>query len=507
MGRFAARRRRVRRLRRMRQAQAHSPALSRHRADLLGRGYRDRHLDPPRVRYRRALTLCLMTVVVPGSAQLALGRRTLGWTAMGTWAASLLTVFWLLWSGLTDPRALLGVATDQRLLMFAQATVGLLAVGWVVLVVDAFRLGRPFFRLPRMRVASVLAVNSVVLMLLTGSAIFASETINAPRQLLSSLFTSTERSEPMHGRYNIALIGSDSDGGRFGMRPDSMTVASIDANTGRTVLVSLPRNLERVPFPEDSPMHDLYPYGYNCGDRCLLNAVHSAAEDRSDLYPDERDPGLAATIDAIEGATGLRINYHVVVTMDGFADLIDAVGGVKVDVPTRIARFGATDAWKANDPRYWIEPGNQVLSGKEALWYGRSRYGADDYARMGRQKCLMTYMLDQLSPRNVLLNAEEIASSSSEMMSTDIPAQDLQRFVELARKARQAKISTVSLVPPAVSVGDPDYPRIHQMIAEAIDKSEQSDAVVGPPKQTTEAVPTAANARVANQASDLTQAC
>lgn len=502
MGRFAARRRRVRRLRRMR----HSHAQSRHRADLLGRGYRNRHLDPQRVRYRRALTLCLMTLVVPGSAQLALGRRALGWTAIGTWGASIVTLVWLLWSGLTDPRALLGVATDQRLLVFAQAMVGLLAVGWVVLVVDAFRLGRPFFRLPRMRVASVLTVNSVVLMLLTGSAIFASETINAPRQLLSSLFTSTERSEPLHGRYNIALIGSDSDGGRFGMRPDSMTVASIDADTGRTVLVSLPRNLERVPFPQHSPMRDLYPYGYNCGDRCLLNSVHSAASDRSDLYPGERDPGLAATIDAMEGATGLPINYHVVVTMDGFADLIDAVGGVKVDVPTRIARFGATDAWKAKDSRYWIEPGRQVLSGREALWFGRSRYGADDYARMRRQKCLMSYMLDQLSPRKVLLNAEEIASSSTEMMSTDIPAQDLQRFVELASKARQAKISSVSLVPPAVSVGNPDYPRIHQMIADAIAKSERRDSVVGTPKRTTEASSTS-SPRAANQASDLTESC
>src|SRR5690349_19180084 len=125
MGRFAARRRRVRRLRRMR----HSHAQSRHRADLLGRGYRNRHLDPPRVRYRRALTLCVMTLVVPGSAQLALGRRTLGWTAIGTWGASLLTFAWLVWSGLTDPRALLGVATDERLLVFAQAMVGLLAVG------------------------------------------------------------------------------------------------------------------------------------------------------------------------------------------------------------------------------------------------------------------------------------------------------------------------------------------------------------------------------------------
>jgi LCP family protein required for cell wall assembly len=469
-------------------------------------------MDSATVRFRRSLTLCLMTVAVPGSAQVALGRRLVGWVAMGTWATVLSVLGWLLWSGLSDPTALIGLATDERKLVLAQLLLAALIVGWVFLIVDAFRLGRPFFRLPRLRIATVVAVNTVVLLLLAGSAIFATETINAPRRILNGLFTETEQSEPLHGRYNIALIGSDSGGDRYGMRPDSLTVASVDADTGRTVLISLPRNLEKVPFPADSPMHDLYPYGYNCGHRCLLNAVHTAAQNRTDLYPDEADPGLAATIDAMEGATGLTINYHVVVNMEGFADLIDAVGGVKVDVPTRIARFGSVDAWKGRDPRYWIEPGVQVLDGKEALWFGRSRYGTDDYDRMGRQKCLMSYMLDQLSPRKVLLNAEAIAASSTQMMSTDIPVADLPRFVDLASKARQSKISSVSLVPPAVSVTAPDYARIHQMIGDAIGESKagaetEAPAIPAGPVEVETAGIAKTNSQLANQAADLTHAC
>ena len=49
-----------------------------HRATVLGRGYRDAHLDSPRVRFRRALALCALTVVAPGSAQYAIGRRWVG---------------------------------------------------------------------------------------------------------------------------------------------------------------------------------------------------------------------------------------------------------------------------------------------------------------------------------------------------------------------------------------------------------------------------------------------
>ena len=458
-----------------------------------------------------------MTLVVPGSAQLALGRRTLGIVAMTVWGAVSVVLGWLLWSGLSDPTDLISMATNDRLLLTLQLSLIVLTIGWLGLLVDAFRLGRPFFRFPRMRTASVVGVNLVVILLLGASTIVAAQTINAPRRILSGMFSSTQVSEPLHGRYNILLIGSDSGSDRYGMRPDSMTVVSIDADNGRTVLVSLPRNLENVPFPLDSPMHALYPAGYNCGDRCLLNAVHTAAAKRSDLYPGSTDPGLDATIDAVEGATGLTMNYHVLVNMKGFARLIDAMGGLQVDVHGRIARFGHTDSWKGRYPQYWIEPGFQVLHGKEALWYGRSRYEADDYTRMGRQKCLMIYMLEQLSPKKVLLNSEEIATSSTQMMATDIPASDLSRFVDLARKARGSKISTVSLVPPAVSVVDPDYNRIHQMIADAIAKSEgeptwrrasvevSTPSTPGPNMETTGAAKD--NPTKANAVDDLGNAC
>lgn len=504
MGRHARRRRTKR----------HIDHRSSHRAHLLGRGYRDLHLDPQRVRYRRSLALCAMTLLVPGSAQVALGRKVGGYLAMTLWVAAVSTLGWLLWSGFTDPRDLLRLATNDRVLRYAQAGLVVVAIGWLGLFVDAFRLGRPFFRLRRMRTLSLVGVNVVVVVLLGASTVVAAQTINAPRAALSGIFSSTEVSEPLHGRYNILLIGSDSGSDRFGMRPDSLTVVSIDADSGRTVLVSLPRNLQNVPFPDDSPMHVVYPAGYNCGPRCLLNAVHTAAADRTDLYPGSADPGLDATIDAVEGATGLTMNYHVLVNMSGFAKLIDAMGGLEVDVRQPIARFGSSDAWKGKYPQYWIEPGVRTLRGKEALWYGRSRYQADDYTRMGRQKCLMVYMLEQLSPTKVLWNSQEIAASSSEMMSTDIPASDLPRFVELAQKARGNTISTVSLVPPKVSVTNPDFAVIHQMIADAIAGPRPDDATAAAEVAATakSGVPELAgdakvHPRSANQAADLGAEC
>ena len=467
-----------------------------HRASLLGRGYEDVHLDSPRVRFRRALTLCLMTVGVPGSAQVAIGNKAVGRVAMFVWFCVLGLGGYLAWTYFTDRATFLGYFTDSDKLAVARIVLVALVVGWLGLFIDAWRLASAF-RLSFMRAAVITVINVAIVAGVAGSTAYASQLIKVSRDTVKTVFKATETSEPLKGRYNILMVGSDARADRTGVRPDSLTVASIDTATGRTVLVSLPRNLQNVPFSEDSPMRKLYPNGYNCGSTCLLNAVHTAAQDRTDLYPDSTDPGLDATIDAVEGATNLTINYFVMVNLNGFKGLVNAVGGVTMDVKTRIAMFGHDDAYK----NVYIEPGVQKLNGQKALWYARSRVQADDYTRMGRQKCLMAAMLGQLSPQKVLVNATKIAESGKELLSTNIPATELGQFADLALKSRGEKIAVVSLVPPTVSTVNPNYPAIQAMIQTAIDKSEKSTATPGAPteKDLTE--------RAANTTDDLSATC
>ncbi|MDX6278830.1 MAG: polyisoprenyl-teichoic acid--peptidoglycan teichoic acid transferase, partial [Nocardioidaceae bacterium] len=175
----------------------------------------------------------------------------------------------------------------------------------------------------------------------------------------------------------------------------------------------------------------------------------------------------------IQGVTHLKINYYVMVNLNGFKGLVDAVGGVRVNVKTPIAMFGHEDAYKNT----YIQPGkNKKLNGQQALWFARSRVQSDDYVRMGRQKCLMAAMLAQLSPQKVLFNATKIAKSGKELLSTNIPAKELGQFADLALKSRGEKIATVSLVPPQVDTVHPNFPLIQQMIHKAIKKSERLDA-------------------------------
>jgi len=470
-----------------------------HRATLLGRGYQDSHLDSPRLRFRRALLLGLMTLVVPGSAQLAVGRKWVGACAVTVWLAVVGAVGALLWRARSDRAGVINLLTNPDTLMYVRAALVLLAGLWLLLFIDAWRLAGPR-RLSWTRGIALTLVNVAVMGAIAGSAAYATQVIGASRDAVKKVFTATETTEPLEGRYNILLIGADSGPERTGIRTDSLTVASIDTTTGKTVLVSIPRNLQNVPFPEDSPMHAVYPYGFNCGSECLINAVHTYTQNRKDLYPDAEDPGMEATFDAVEGATGLKINYYFIINLKGFRSLINAVGGVDIDVKTRIAMFGHDDAWKNT----YIEPGLQHLDGQQALWYARSRVQSDDYTRMGRQKCLLAAMLDQLTPTTVVTNAVGIADSSKELLSTDMPRTEIGQFAELALKARTEKIVTVSLVPPEVDTINPNFDAIHQMVQAGIDTSEKSTASSGPKGKDTA---DDSSQRSANNSDDLKAAC
>ena len=121
---------------------------------------------------------------------------------------------------------------------------------------------------------------------------------------------------------------------------------------------------------------------------------------------------------------------------------------------------------------HYIDAGTRKLNGHDTLWFARAREGSDDYSRMARQKCVMSAMLQQVSPQSALRHFEGIAQASSDMISTSIPTGEAGRFVDLALKARGQKISTVSLVPPAINTADPDMDKVHEMVRSAIDRSE-----------------------------------
>ncbi|MEX5306157.1 LCP family protein [Kocuria sp. CPCC 205258] len=438
------------------------------------RGVDDDAASPPRLtdplrhpqhagdgtRARRAWTLLLSTLVVPGSAQLVAGRRAVGRAALKVdvvvWAAAALALLSLvLWR-----TPLVWFLTNSFTSLLLIAGLVALAVGWALLFFDTLRLIRPGLLVQRTRRA--VAAATVALMLVTsGGLAWSAYLLSVTRGAVSDVFGGGLPFRPADGRYNILLMGTDSGEDRSGRRPDSMTVLSVDADSGRTVTVSLPRNLQNAPFPSDSPLADVYPEGFNCGDECILNALYTdVTNNHAELYPDAADPGAEAMKDAASGVLGIEVQAYAIVEMNGFEQLVDALGGITIDVGGRVPIGGGTDLVTGlpNEIFGYIEPGVQRLDGYHALWYARSREGATDYDRQARQRCVQAAMLKQLNPVNVLTRFEDLANSGTQVVETDIPQSQIGSFVDVALKAKEHELVQYAAGPPYYDPSFPTYP-------------------------------------------------
>lgn len=425
----------------------------------------DRQAIVDRIRFRRALALLAMTLLLPGSAQLVAGRKDVGRIAIRIWLACVAAVVLFVLLGMTWHSLVFKVGSNTVILGLIRLALCLLAVGWGLLFIDAWRLGRPLELQQRQRLL-VAGSNGLICFAVVGSLLFASHLVAVQKGFIAAMFGDGVASAAEHGRYNVLLVGGDSGADRWGLRTDSMTVASIDEETGRTVLFGLPRNLTNFPFPDGSVLAKAFPNGYDCA-TCELNSLSTWASDHKDLFEGVSDPGMQATIQGVEGITGLKINYYAMVNLQGFQSLVDAMGGVTLNVRDDIPIGGGEQGQIGTIPA-----GIRKLNGYQTLWFARSRMAADDYSRMARQKCVMSAMLQQLSPETVIKNFEAIAKAGENLIDTNLPASELDTFAQLALKARGEKVGTVSFVPPAINTADPDIDKIRQMIATAVDRSE-----------------------------------
>ncbi|WP_394551165.1 LCP family protein [Agromyces sp. MMS24-JH15] len=425
---------------------------------------------------RRAWWLVGLNLLIPGSAQSLAGDRKLGRFGLGAtlvlWTLAVAAlVVWLVW-----PTVFLTIVTSS-IGLWVIALVAVFYGGlWIVLTLDTLRLVRLVKTAPAAR--AWIALSSVfVMVFLAGSAGYGAVIATTASGFLSSVFASGPPEPPdENGRYNVLLLGGDAGPDRDGLRPDSIRVVSIDAETGQAVTIGLPRNLEDVPFPEDSPLHEVYPEGYGAidgceVDACMLNSIYTEVELKSpEMYPDAEaqgsEPGIEAMRDAVEGITGLDIQYYVLIDMAGFQQLIDALGGVDVVVPEDIPIHADETFTTVAE---WIPAGEQHLDGYHALWYARSRHGTSDYDRMARQLQIQESMLAQFNPANVLAKFQEIAAAGSQVVKTDVPQSMLGYFVNLASKTKELPIVAVDLVPDnGVDPEEPDYAVILQLVQQAV---------------------------------------
>jgi len=443
-------------------------------------------VDSQGVMDRRAWWLVVMNFLIPGSAQVLAGNRRVGrfglaMTIVG-WVLLVVTIVFLL----ANRSAFIGFITQPAVLVIVQVVVAFYVVLWIVLTLDTLRLTR-LVRLGTGARVGVAGVVALLIALFGGGGAFA-VTRTASLNTGLAVLAGTEVRPPVDGYYNILLIGADSGDDREGLRPDSTSVVSIEAATGQITTYGLPRDLRNVAFaasrdapdseaeggtssgecatPAELSMHGLYPEAYDG----QLNSIYSEIEfDHPDFYPcaasHGSSPGIEGMIDAASGALGIPIQYYVMIDMQGFLQLIDALGGVTINVQERLPVGGEwADGENIVPASYWLEPGVQVLDGHDALWYARSRYTTSDYDRMIRQREVQEAILRQFDPLTVLARFDEIAAAGSEAVRTDIPRDLLPTLIDLAMKGRDLDVVKVELTPPNVDPAAPDYGYIHSLV-------------------------------------------
>ncbi|QHC56871.1 LytR family transcriptional regulator [Rathayibacter tanaceti] len=433
---------------------------------------------------RRGWWLLAVTLLLPGSAQVLAGSRRLGRIGLvstfALWAMLLLAALLTL----VAPSIVSTVATlDSTLLVVQAALIGYGAL-WLLLTLDTLRLVRLVRVTGRGRGVLALAA-AVVIVVSTGSAGYGAYVIGVSRGLFSTVFGDGVLADPVDGRYNILLLGGDAGEDRDGARPDSISLVSIDATSGAATIIGLPRNLQNIPFPDDSPMSTLYPDGYPPEDcnvsQCELNSIYTEVQLKSpELYPDAEArgslPGIEAMRDAVRGILGVPVQYFVSIDMQGFSDLVDALGGIDVTYPgpDDLPLGGVLDEnGDLDGVNAWVVPGDHRFDGSNALAYARSRYGSSggDYDRMVRQRQVQEAILQQFEPVNVLTKFQGIAQAGSTLVTTDLPQAALGGFVQLAMKTKTLPLATLELTPPEVDPADPDYDKIRAEVAELLGAS------------------------------------
>jgi LCP family protein required for cell wall assembly len=215
------------------------------------------------------------------------------------------------------------------------------------------------------------------------------------------------------GRLTLLVLGSDSDANRrargSGWLTDAITVVSVSADGSHVLMVSLPRDTSDIPMPDGSVWSG------------KVNAIAPIL-------------GPAVLGEAMGLLLGLGIDHYVMVDMDGFRQIADAVGGVPVSVPQWLTSGACT-----------IGPGEQVLDGTLALCYARHR-GDTDYARADRHQQLLLGIRDRVLAGGLEDPAGLIGAVGS--LQTDIPAEDISSLIELAIRTADAEVDRLVLGPP-----------------------------------------------------------
>ncbi len=232
-------------------------------------------------------------------------------------------------------------------------------------------------------------------------------------------------------RINILVLGLDRRPGEGNIpsRTDTIFIVTIDPKTKSAGILGIPRDgLVDIPLRS----------GGTFGDR--INTVYVQGETQD--YP---RGGLGLMKDVIYNNFNIKIDKHVMIDFEGFQEIIDALGGVDVDVPDYVydPYYSWTELPGDYDPQEF-EVGRQHMDGRTALAYARIRFSSDDFDRIQRQQRVIFAAIEKGKSLDVLRNAPDLWSKYNNAIETDINDTLIPGYALLANQVKD-NIHAISL--------------------------------------------------------------
>jgi LCP family protein required for cell wall assembly len=228
------------------------------------------------------------------------------------------------------------------------------------------------------------------------------------------------------GRFTILLLGSDARKGLLGERTDTIMVVTIDPNTGRVAMASLPRDTVGVPIGA----------GTVYGPR--INGLFQEYE----MQTGSRQQAFEKTVQAIEYTFGIEVDHYALIRFRGFEHLVDAIGGIDV----RLSKPLDDPTMHTTKKGLVLKAGWNHLDGKTALAFARTRHSDSDYARASRQQQVIAAAVGKTLSRGLdaLPAVAEMVGTSVE---TDLPLSAVPTLYALAQRARLGAFKSTVLSP------------------------------------------------------------
>ena len=253
-----------------------------------------------------------------------------------------------------------------------------------------------------------------------------------------SLFDSLERLDLLSGKKNIVVMGCDIRKDDVG-RSDTLFVVMLDKSKKNAALLSVPRDT-RVKIKG---------HGWD-----KINAAFAYG-------------GQKLTRETVQDFLGIKLDNYVLVDFRGFKGLVDAVGGVDINVEKRMYYYDPYDGFEID-----LRPGMQHMDGKTAMQYVRYRDEEGDIGRIRRQQKFLMALYRHIASKNIIAKIPGVSKQIMSMVKTDLSLKEMVELGNVMRDMVEKDGLKMSMVPgepeyiDGISYWIPDIPKMRQKMAD-----------------------------------------